>query len=112
MVSRIIALRRRALKNTKPAILKINDLTIDEEKHLVNKGGKEIAVPKKEFRLLRLLASSPNKVLTREEIVHKLWGNDVVVGDRTIDVHVRKMREKIGLDNIKTIKGVGYKFDA
>ncbi len=71
-----------------------------------------MTLPKKEFKLLKLLASSPNKVFSRDEIFSRVWGDDVIVGDRTIDVHVRKIREKIGLENIKTIKGVGYKFDA
>jgi two-component system alkaline phosphatase synthesis response regulator PhoP len=112
LVSRIVAMLRRSMKKNKSDVIRINDLTIDQEKYLVVKKGKEITLPKKEFKLLRLLASTPNKVFTREEIFHKVWGDDVVVGDRTIDVHVRKIREKIGLDNIKTIKGVGYKFDA
>jgi two-component system, OmpR family, alkaline phosphatase synthesis response regulator PhoP len=73
--------------------------------------GNEIVLPKKEFELLNLLASKPNKVFSREEIFAKVWGNNVVVGDRTIDVHVRKLREKIGLQVIKTVKGVGYKFE-
>lgn len=113
LVSRIVALLRRSiLKKKKSEVITINDMVIDQEKYMVTKKGREISLPKKEFKLLSLLASSPNKVFTREEIFHKVWGDDVVVGDRTIDVHVRKIREKIGLDNIKTIKGVGYKFDA
>lgn len=113
LVSRIVALLRRSiLKRKKNNVITISDLVIDQEKHLVIKKGKEITLPKKEFKLLSLLASSPSKVFTRDEIFHNVWGDDVVVGDRTIDVHVRKIREKIGLDNIKTIKGVGYKFDA
>lgn len=112
LISRIIALLRRSIKKNEPETIKIKDLIIDEEQYLVIKDGREIVLPKKEFKLLKLLASSPNKVFTREEIFHKVWGDDVIVGDRTIDVHVRKIREKIGIDNIKTIKGVGYKFDA
>ena len=112
LISRIIALLRRSIKKNEPETIKIKDLIIDEEQYLVIKDGKEIVLPKKEFKLLKLLASSPNKVYTREQIFHKVWGDDVIVGDRTIDVHVRKIREKIGIDNIKTIKGVGYKFDA
>lgn len=73
--------------------------------------GEEIILPKKEFELLRLLVSKPNKVFTREEIFSKIWGDNVIVGDRTIDVHVRKIREKIGIGNIRTVKGVGYKFE-
>jgi len=111
LVSRIEALLRRSLKKKNTDIITVNDLVIDSEKYIVVKKGKEISLPKKEFKLLRLLASVPNKVFTREEIFHKVWGDDVVVGDRTIDVHVRKIREKIGINNIKTVKGVGYKFD-
>jgi len=73
--------------------------------------GKEISLPKKEFELLQLLASKPNKVFSRDEIFAKVWGDNVIVGDRTIDVHIRKIREKLGVNNIKTIKGVGYKFE-
>ena len=75
------------------------------------KSGDEISLPRKEFELLNLLASRPNKVFTREEILSGVWGNDVIVGDRTIDVHVRKIREKLETSSIKTIKGVGYKFE-
>ena len=112
LISRIIALLRRSIKKNEPETIKVKDLIIDEEQYLVIKDGREIVLPKKEFKLLKLLAASPNKVFTREQIFHKVWGDDVIVGDRTIDVHVRKIREKIGIDNIKTIKGVGYKFDA
>ena len=112
LISRIVALLRRSIKKDVSQTIQVKDLIIDQEKYLVIKNGKEIVLPKKEFKLLKLLASTPNKVFTREEIFHKVWGDDVIVGDRTIDVHVRKVREKIGIDNIKTIKGVGYKFDA
>jgi two-component system alkaline phosphatase synthesis response regulator PhoP len=89
----------------------IGDLTLNREKFLVTKGADSIAFPKKEFELLALLMSKPGKVFLREEILEKVWGGDVVVGDRTIDVHIRKLREKLGENYIKTIKGVGYKFD-
>lgn len=112
LISRIVAMLRRSLRKDTKEIIKVNDLEIDEERYVVIQHGEEIILPKKEFKLLKLLASSPNKVFTRDQIFHKVWGDDVVVGDRTIDVHVRKIREKIGLANIKTIKGVGYKFDA
>jgi two-component system alkaline phosphatase synthesis response regulator PhoP len=112
LISRIVALLRRSIKKSTNQTIKIKDIIIDQEQYLVIKDGKEIVLPKKEFKLLRLLASVPNKVFTREEIFHKVWGDDVIVGDRTIDVHVRKIREKIGISNIKTVKGVGYKFDA
>jgi two-component system alkaline phosphatase synthesis response regulator PhoP len=90
---------------------KVADLTIDSEKYIVTLKNKEFALPRKEFELLSLLTSKPNKVFTRDEIYSKIWTNDVVVGDRTIDVHIRKLREKLETDNIKTIKGVGYKYE-
>ncbi|PCJ87025.1 MAG: DNA-binding response regulator [Flavobacteriales bacterium] len=86
-------------------------LVIDLEKHLIIKDGNEIGLPKKEFELIVLLASKPGKVFGREEILNTIWGGDVVVGDRTIDVHIRKLREKLGDSYIKTIKGVGYKYE-
>lgn len=117
-LSRISALLRR-LEKRSPIIsspsddtIKIADLIIDKEKISVTKGGIEIFLAKKEFELLCLLISRPGKVYTRAEIFHKIWGNDVIVGDRTIDVHIRKLREKLGDEYIGTIKGIGYKFDA
>jgi two-component system alkaline phosphatase synthesis response regulator PhoP len=92
------------------AIIETSDLTIDKEKYQVQKGDKELILPKKEFELLLLLISRPDKVFTREEIFSRVWGENVVVGDRTIDVHIRKLREKIGGEHIKTVKGVGYKY--
>ena len=86
-------------------------LTINFERYMVIREGQEILLPRKEFELLVLLASKPGKVFTREEIFSKIWGNDIVVGDRTIDVHIRKIREKIGLSLIRTVKGVGYTFE-
>ncbi|MCF8302717.1 MAG: response regulator transcription factor [Bacteroidales bacterium] len=113
LISRIKALLRRYREEERSdGIIELNELTIDKEKYVVTKNGKQIALPKKEFELLLLLASKPDKVFSREEIFSKVWGSDVVVGDRTIDVHVRKIREKIGLTNIKTIKGVGYKYES
>ena len=85
--------------------------SIDRERYIIAKGGEEFSLPKKEFELLALLASKSGKVFGREEILNRVWGDDVVVGDRTIDVHIRKLREKLGEDCIKTIKGVGYKFE-
>ncbi len=87
-----------------------NHLLIDPEKHLVHLNGKPITLPRKEFDLLGLLASAPGRLFTREEIYNRVWGNEVIVGDRTIDVHIRKLRQKIGDDFISTVKGVGYKF--
>lgn len=114
LTSRIAALLRRYKEDEKAVQDKValKDFIIDKERFLVIKDGKEIALPKKEFELLLVLTSKPNKVFSREEIFSRVWGNNVIVGDRTIDVHVRKIREKIGIKNIKTVKGVGYKFDA
>lgn len=89
----------------------IGNLVIDKEKHVVKLNEKPLSLPKKEFNLLLLLTSRPSKVFTREEIFSKIWGDDIFVGDRTIDVYIRKLREKIGENSIKTIKGVGYKFE-
>jgi two-component system alkaline phosphatase synthesis response regulator PhoP len=114
LVSRINALFRRYdgnKKSEKDHIVNIGDLQIDREKYLVYKDSKSFALPRKEFELLSLLASKPGKVFTRDEILERVWGNDIIVGDRTIDVHVRKLREKLGDDTVKTVKGVGYKFD-
>lgn len=114
LISRVKALLRRYNDASKPGsdIINVGSLTIDKERYIVISNDKEINLPKKEFELLLLLTSKPNKVFSREEIFNAVWGNNVIVGDRTIDVHVRKLREKIGLGNIKTIKGVGYKFEA
>ncbi len=111
-LSRVKALLRRnnPNKENQPNV-DLGNLKIDQEKYLVYKDGVEIVFPKKEFKLLTLLASKPGKVFTREYILEKVWGDDVVVGDRTIDVHIRKLREKLGDDYIKTIKGIGYKFE-
>ena len=86
-------------------------IVIDKERYVVFREGIELSLPKKEFELLALLASQPGRVFTRENILGSVWGNDVIVGDRTIDVHIRKLREKLGDDYFKTIKGVGYKFE-
>jgi len=112
LVSRINGLLRRqtiSIKNTDTAPQQ-KGLIINKEKHIVIIDGKELNLPKKEFKLLVLLSDKNGDVCTRETILDKVWGHDVVVGDRTIDVHIRKLREKIGNDKIKTIKGVGYKF--
>ncbi len=112
LVSRVNALLRRHQETSDPKNnLELNDIVIDSEKFLIINKGVELILPKKEFELIRLLASKPNKVFTREEILSKVWGDDVVVGDRTIDVHIRKIREKVGIENIRTVKGVGYKFE-
>ena len=107
--SKVKALLRR-FKNDFDQILSYKNIVIDSEKYIVEVDGKTINLPRKEFELLFLLASKPGKVFKREKIMESVWGSDVVVGDRTIDVHVRKLREKIGVDLLKTIKGVGYQF--
>ena len=99
------------LEKTNPKILDLGSLKINREEYIVIKDKNEILLPRKEFELLFLLGSKPEKVFTREEIMNKVWGTLVIVGDRTIDVHIRKLREKIGEKYIKTIKGVGYKFE-
>ena len=112
LLGRVKALLRRSRQDIPGAAgIYAGNIRIDRERYLVIKDQKEITLPKKEFELLALLASRPNKVFSREEIFASVWGTDVVVGDRTIDVHVRKLREKIGIENIKTVKGVGYKFE-
>ena len=98
-------------ENTYSKILDFGSLKINREKYLVVNNKNEILLPRKEFELLFLLGSKPEKVFTREEIMNKVWGSLDIVGDRTIDVHIRKLREKIGEKHIKTIKGVGYKFE-
>lgn len=109
LITRINTLFRRIIKET-GSVLKVGDMLIDREKHLVILNDEEIIFAKKEFDLLALLASKPSKVFLRNEILQKVWGTDVIVGDRTIDVHIRKIRQKLGDDCINTVKGVGYKF--
>ncbi len=112
LVSRIGALLRRfGTKMEMDTLIEVSDLSIDKEKYRVTKDGTRIELPRKEFELLSLLASRPGKVFNRDEILDKIWGSEVIVGGRTIDVHVRKLREKIGEGYIKTVKGVGYKFE-
>jgi len=113
-VSRVKALLRRSDRvqvEETADIIRVGDLAIDREKVSVLKGERMIELAKKEFELLYLLVSKPGKVFSREEIFNKVWGTDVIVGNRTIDVHIRKLREKIGDQYIKTIKGIGYKFE-
>ena len=113
LVSRIKALLRRNAKSEEGEsnIIERGDLRIDLEKYQVHQGEGILDMPRKEFELLQLLASKPGKVFSRDTIMDRVWGTEVVVGGRTIDVHIRKIREKIGDDRIKTIKGVGYKFE-
>lgn len=112
-VSRIKALLRRIHEHTeeKSGLMELGDLKIDRERYMVHYKNQELQVPKKEFELLSLLASKPGKVFTRDEIMKTVWGDEVIVGDRTIDVHIRKLREKLEDRFIKTVKGVGYKFE-
>lgn len=115
LVSRIGALLRRLQPGqqvqNEASTMKVGNLVIDKERVMVYKGEEMIVLAKKEFELLCLLAGKPGKVFTREEIFKNVWGTDVIVGNRTIDVHIRKVREKVGEDYIKTIKGIGYKFE-
>ena len=118
LISRVQALLRRFDKSNNSElnnnnVIKVSDLNIDKEQYIVTKHGSDekLVLPKKEFELLTLLASKPGKVFSREEIFNKIWGMEVIVGNRTIDVHIRKIREKVGEGYIKTIKGIGYKFE-
>jgi two-component system alkaline phosphatase synthesis response regulator PhoP len=112
LVSKVKALLRRLKdeETTTDDIVKVGNIIINREEYKIINNGEELTLPKKEFELLALLTSKPNKVFKREVILDRVWGNEVVVGGRTIDVHIRKLREKIGDDHFKTVKGVGYKF--
>lgn len=114
LVSRVKALLRRQPQGaeTSSAAGGGKGIVIDKNRYIVIRDGEELYFPRKEFELLTLLSSQPGRVFTRDIILSNVWGNDVVVGDRTIDVHIRKLREKLGENYIKTIKGVGYKFEA
>jgi len=109
-ISKVQSLLRRVVK-TDNKIVEVNGLTIDPEKFMVRFAEKDISLAKKEFELLYLLASKRGRVFLRNEILSQVWGNEVIVGDRTIDVHIRKIRQKLGVDCITTVKGVGYKFE-
>ncbi len=109
-LSRVNALFRR-LNKSDNRILKIGNMTIDPERFIVIVGETDVILAKKEFELLYLLALKPGRVFLRNEILNQVWGNEVIVGDRTIDVHIRKIRQKLGVDCITTVKGVGYKFE-
>ena len=113
LISRIQALLRRANRDSDndEEPIYVHDLVIDKNKVLVFRGEQAIELPRKEFEILWLLASKPGRVFTREEIFDKIWGADVIVGNRTIDVHIRKLRERLGEEYIKTMKGIGYKFE-
>ena len=110
LVSKVNALFRR-IQNEEVMVIRLGDIEIDREKFAVRLNGKEIILARKEFELLALMASKPGKVFLRNEILNHIWGTEVIVGDRTIDVHIRKIRQKLGIDCITTVKGVGYKFE-
>ncbi len=112
LVSRIKALMRRVHGPADEQVVRIGSLELNREKYTITFNDSEMVFPRKEFELLSLLISKPGKVFSRDEIMTRVWGEDVVVGDRTIDVHIRKIREKLGDESIKTIKGVGYKYDS
>jgi len=111
LLSKVNALFRRVKKEPADGIIKIGTMEIDPVKFEVTIDGREVTLAKKEFELLHMLASKPGRVFLRNEILNQVWGNEVIVGDRTIDVHIRKVRQKLGVDCITTVKGVGYKFD-
>jgi len=113
LVSKVKSLLRRLKENSNEIdnIINVGEIIINKDEYFVQKNKEKIALPRKEFELLALLASKPGKVFKRENILETVWGNDVVVGGRTIDVHIRKLREKIGDDYFKTVKGVGYKLN-
>ena len=110
LLSKVNALGRRINKED-AGLIKLGELIIDREKYIINYKGADIILARKEFEILALLASKPNKVFLRNEILNQVWGTEVIVGDRTIDVHIRKIRQKLDLDCITTVKGVGYKFE-
>lgn len=111
LMSRINAIfRRESKKQGEAETIKIGDLAINKTSYIIYKNGKQLNLPKKEFELLYFLAKSPDKVFTRDDLLRNIWGTDVFVVARTVDVHIRKVREKIGDDYISTVKGVGYKF--
>jgi two-component system alkaline phosphatase synthesis response regulator PhoP len=110
LISKVKALLRRFKDNEEAShVIEVGDLVINRDEYKILKNEKEFMLPRKEFELLSLLASQPGRVFKREEILDKIWGNEVVVGGRTIDVHIRKLREKIGDESFQTVKGVGYK---
>jgi two-component system alkaline phosphatase synthesis response regulator PhoP len=113
LISRIAAVLKREKKkgDDKVTVLKVGDLTIDRSKYMVYQGETQVVLPRKEFELLYFLASNEHKVFNRDELLQKVWGTDVYVLSRTVDVHIRKVRERLGETYIKTIKGVGYKFE-
>jgi len=111
LISKIKSLLRRQLDLKLEDVYVLGNIVINSEQYKVTCNGKEYELPKKEFELLKLLATKPNRVFTRDEIFNRVWAYNEIVGDKTIDVHIHKLREKLGIDNIKTIKGIGYKYE-
>ncbi|MFM8372533.1 MAG: response regulator transcription factor, partial [Bacteroidota bacterium] len=113
LISRIQALLRRSGRpaDEETNEIRLHNLVIDKQRVVIFKDGQPIELPRKEFEIIWLLASRPGRVFTREEIFDKIWGSDIIVGNRTIDVHIRKLRERVGEEYVKTVKGIGYKFD-
>jgi two-component system alkaline phosphatase synthesis response regulator PhoP len=111
LVSKVNSLFRRLTKSDTSKVIEIGDVKIDPDQYLVYYKDEPISLAKKEFELISYLASKPGRVFLRNEILNQIWGSEVIVGDRTIDVHVRKIRQKLGIDCITTVKGVGYKFE-
>ena len=113
LISRIQALLRRSGRPSDDETneIRLHNLVIDKQRVVIFKDGQPIELPRKEFEIIWLLASRPGRVFTREEIFDKIWGSDIIVGNRTIDVHIRKLRERLGEEYVKTVKGIGYKFD-
>ena len=113
LISRIQALLRRSGRPSDDETneIRLHNLVIDRQRVVIFKDGQPIELPRKEFEIIWLLASRPGRVFTREEIFDKIWGSDIIVGNRTIDVHIRKLRERLGEEYVKTVKGIGYKFD-
>jgi two-component system alkaline phosphatase synthesis response regulator PhoP len=110
LVGKVKSLLRRLKSNSSENVLKVGSITINRDEYLITKGDRSIFLPRKEFELFTLLTSKPGKVFKREDILNDVWGSEVIVGGRTIDVHIRKLREKIGDEYFQTVKGVGYKF--
>jgi len=111
LVSKVNSLFRRLTKSDTSKVIEIGDVKIDPDQYLVYYKDEPISLAKKEFELISYLASKPGRVFLRNEILNQIWGSEVIVGDRTIDVHIRKIRQKLGIDCITTVKGVGYKFE-
>ncbi len=110
-LTRVKSLLKRNERSSSDTSINIGDLNVNPDSYIIEKGGQKFQLPKKEFKLVELLASSPGKVFTRDQVLSRIWGRDLIVGDRTVDVHIRKIRKKLGNNLIRTIKGVGYKLE-